>query len=116
MIDLYKSTFNNRGLTKFRVYSALFILLFIIINYTDYIKDDDDNKDCPREKIDNEVKNLIKSKERTLTKRMAEASKDGLLRGGIAGSISGGISGGISSAVIFGVLNPFILYIYEQKK
>ena len=116
MSDLIKDIFSQTGLTKFQLYASMFIIIFITVSYIDYIyDDDDDDDDCPRDKMDNAIKKIIKMKERAITKRMVESSKDGLMRGCIAGCISGGITGGITSAVVFGIANPFILYINEKK-
>jgi hypothetical protein len=108
--------FIKYGITKTTLSMIVIIILLCVCLYLEFADDDDDIGDNVIEaELNKEVKKIIKLRNKPLKIRMLESSKDGLLRGFVFGGLSGGLAGSVSSAAIFGIANPFVIFINDKK-
>ena len=97
------------GTTKFRCTALICIILIFIMVFTK--PRDNSNYRCPRAKIDAQIIQLVKEKERHLHDKMWLSCKEGMLKGAVTGSITGGIAGAVSGGAVFAIANPVLVYI-----
>lgn len=109
-------------ITKKTIFYGVIIFLLLILlckdHYEDYINDiksDRQNQECQQDDITNEMKKLVKEKNKSLIDKMIISSKEGFMKGGVTGCITGGIPGAISGGFLFGVANPIIIFVNESK-
>ena len=102
-------------ISKNTCYTVVFICIILIIGikeyYTDNLKKIEDFESLSKEDIDNEVKNIIKSKKTSLNNKLISSCKDGLIRGCIVGCLAGGIPAAIISGTTFGLTNAVVTFI-----
>lgn len=72
----------------------------------------------PYEKYHEEVKKnmkkmINKEKKKSIYNRMINSCYTGLIRGGAVGLASGKRSGAFAGAIMFGIINPIVLYVQE---
>lgn len=103
-------------ITKERFFIAVFILLILVVLFKEYYTDlyETENDDCPKEKIDAEIKKIVKKNQKKITEKMIMSCKDGLIRGSVAGCLTGGLPGAITGGVIYGVSNIIVTYIMSE--
>ena len=100
------------GFTKFR-FSAIIFIIFVILILMKMPDKNDNEYNCPREKIEIAIKKIVKDNERSLSDKMWLSCKDGLVTGGVTGCITGGFLGCVSGGALFAIANPLLLYINE---
>jgi hypothetical protein len=100
-------------ITKERFSIILFIIMILVVFLKEFYTDIyyTQKTSCTNMKIDKEIKNIIAKKETSLTNKMIDACKSGLLRGCVAGSLTGGVVGGIGGGVVYGISNSIVTYI-----
>lgn len=109
---MLEQTVEYLGTTKFRFTTVLCMILIMIMIFTKPGHDLANN--CSREKIDAQITQIVKEKERSLYEKMWLSCKNGMIKGGVTGSITGGVVGAVSGGAVFGIVNPLILYINES--
>lgn len=66
------------------------------------------------EEIKENMKNIFNKREKkSIYNRMVNSCYTGLIRGGAVGLASGKRSGAFAGAIMFGIINPIVLYIQE---
>lgn len=106
-------------MNKIRFSYIVFILLLCVVlfgeMYNEYMGKKIKYRNCPKEEVDEEIKNIIIDKKKKLSDKMIESCKDGLLKGCVTGCMTGGIHGAISGGILFGMANPVVTYINHKK-
>ena len=95
-------------------YIVFIILLLLIIGIDLFFKKNDKYEICQKEEIDATIQEIVKNKKRSISNRMIDSCKNGLLNGGIIGFITGGLPGAASGGILYGLTKPIITFINQN--